>query len=170
MELYSSCWYGIPVSVNIDSRVVPPGDDDHIEDAWALKEQIKAREGVLKQRRTFFSDAYRRSTVHCSIAKDHLVGFAAVRRDGYILFLAVDPACRGEGVGKRLVARVADEHKTVTCHARTTNETALQFYEHLGFDIKRRIDNYYEDGGDAYYLKLGSTTGLTDRLSDLVRR
>ncbi len=170
VELYSSCWYSMAVSVNIDTQVVPPGDDDRIEDAWALKEQIKAREGVLKQRRTFFSDAYRRSTVHCSLANDRLVGFAAVRRDGYILFLAVDPTCRGEGLGKRLIARVAEDHRTVTCHARTTNEAALQFYEHLGFDIKRRIDNYYEDGGDAYYLKLGSAGGLTDRLSELVGR
>ncbi len=99
-----------------------------------------------------------------------MIGFAAVRRDGYILFLAVAPEFRGEGVGKRLVARVADDHQTITCHARTSNENALQFYEHLGFEIKRRIDNYYEDGGDAYYLKLGSGDGITDRLSDLMGR
>ncbi|WP_255167485.1 GNAT family N-acetyltransferase [Natrononativus amylolyticus] len=158
------------MSVNIDSRVVPPGSDEFVDEAWLLKEQIHDREGVLKQRWDFFADAYRRSTVHCYLHDRKLVGFAAVRRDGYILFLAVSPAHRGEGIGKRLVARVAEDHRTVTCHARTTNENALQFYEHLGFEIKRRIDNYYEDRGDAYYLKLGSDTGLTDRLSEFVRR
>ena len=159
------------MSVNIESRVVPSGSDDYVESAWRLKERISSREGVLKQRRDFFTDAYRRSTVYCYVRDGQdLVGFAAVRRDGYILFLAVSPGCRGEGIGRRLVARVAEEHRTITCHARTTNENALQFYEHLGFDIKRRIDNYYEDGGDAYYLKLGSSAGLTDRLSDLMRR
>ena len=158
------------VSVNVDSRIVGPGSDEFVEDAWRLKERIRSDEGVLKQRRDFFTDAYRRSTVHCYLEDGRLIGFAAVRRDGYVLFLAVDPDWRGEGIGKRLIAHVADDHRSVTCHARTTNENALRFYEHLGFEIKRRIDNYYEDGGDAYYLKLGPDTGLTDRLSDLMRR
>ncbi|WP_049927017.1 GNAT family N-acetyltransferase [Halopiger goleimassiliensis] len=158
------------MSVNIDSRVVTPGSDDFVEEAWELKETINRREDVLKQRYDFFTDAYRRSTVYCYLQDGDLIGFAAVRRDGYILFLAVDPEHRGEGIGKKLVARVADDHETITCHARTSNENALQFYEHLGFEIKRRIDDYYEDGGDAYYLKLGADVGITDRLSDLIRR
>lgn len=158
------------MSVNIDSRIVGPGNDEFVEDAWELKECINRHEGVLKQRQSFFENAYRRSTVHCYVREETLIGFATVRRDGYILFLAVDPDHRGEGIGKRLIARVAENHRTVTCHARTTNENALQFYEHLGFEIKRRIDRYYEDGGDAYYLKLGQDGRITDRISDLVRR
>ncbi|ELY64448.1 GNAT family N-acetyltransferase [Natrinema versiforme] len=158
------------MSVNIDSRVVAPGSDDFVDEAWQLKEEINRQEDVLKQRHDFFTDAYRRSTVHCYVQDGDLIGFAAVRRDGYILFLAVSPDYRGEGIGKRLVAHVADDHDTITCHARTSNENALQFYEHLGFEIKRRIDNYYEDGGDAYYLKLGADVGLADRISDLIRR
>jgi len=158
------------VSVNIDSRVVAPGSDDFVDDAWELKEEIRREEGVLKQRYDFFTDAYRRSKVHSYVRDGELIGFAAVRRDGYILFLAVAPRYRSEGIGKRLVARVADDHDTITCHARTSNENALQFYEHLGFEIKRRIDDYYEDGGDAYYLKLGSDVGITDKISDLIRR
>ncbi|SDJ61258.1 GNAT family N-acetyltransferase [Natronorubrum texcoconense] len=158
------------MSVNIDSCVVTPGSDDYVDEAWQLKEEINEREGVLKQRHDFFSDAYRRSTVHCYVREGELIGFAAVRRDGYILFLAVSPKLRGEGIGKQLVARVAEDHDTITCHARTSNENALQFYEHLGFEIKRRIDDYYEDGGDAYYLKLGSDVGITDKISELMRR
>ncbi len=158
------------MSVNIDSRVVAPGSDDFVDDAWELKEEIRREEGVLKQRYDFFTDAYRRSKVHSYVRDGELIGFAAVRRDGYILFLAVAPRYRSEGIGKRLVARVADDHDTITCHARTSNENALQFYEHLGFEIKRRIDDYYEDGGDAYYLKLGSDVGITDKISDLIRR
>lgn len=159
------------MSVNVETRVSGPGSDDRLDDAWDLKETIRRSEGVLKQRRSFFADAYRRSTVHLLVdADDDLAGFAAVRRDGYILFLAVAPEYRGEGFGKRLVATVADEHDSVTCHARATNDEALQFYESLGFEIKRRIDAYYEDGGDAYYLKLGDDAGLASKLSDLVRR
>jgi ribosomal protein S18 acetylase RimI-like enzyme len=160
----------VVVSVNIDSRVVAPGSDEYVDEAWRLKERINSQEGVLKQRHDFFADAYRRSTVHCYLQEDDLVGFAAVRRDGYILFLAVSTEFRGQGIGKRLVARVADDNESITCHARTSNENALEFYEHLGFEIKRRINGYYEDGGDAYYLKLGSDSGLADRISEFVRR
>jgi ribosomal protein S18 acetylase RimI-like enzyme len=153
-------------------RVVGPGDNRYVEEAWRLKERIRAREDVLKQRRGFFTDAYRRSTVYLYVAEgeqERIIGFAAARRDGYILFLAVDEEFRGEGFGERLVARVADNHSSVTCHARASNENALEFYRHLGFGVERRIGNYYEDGGDAYYLRLGEDEGLAKRLSDFMR-
>jgi ribosomal protein S18 acetylase RimI-like enzyme len=172
VELYPRTLYDVVVSVNVEMRVLGPGDDTLAEDAWELKEAIRERDGVLKQRRGFFLDAYRRSTVYALVERgvgDRLVGFAATRRDGYILFLAVDPEYRGEGFGKRLVARVAEEHSTVTCHARTTNREAVEFYQHVGFEIKRRVDNYYEDRGDAYYLKLGEG-GIRDKLSRFLGR
>ena len=162
------------VSVNIDKRVVGPGNDEFIEEAWELKERIRREEDVLKQRKGFFVDAYRRSAAHVFLAqgeREELIGFASVRRDGYILFLAVSPDYRGEGFGKRLIADVAKQHRTVTCHARKSNDGAVEFYKHLGFTIEREIDRYYEDAGDAYYLKLRTGDGsITDRLSELMRR
>jgi ribosomal protein S18 acetylase RimI-like enzyme len=158
----------LTVSVTVEKRIDGPGATDHATDAWELKERIRTSEGVLKQRERFFMDAYRRATTHLLYLDDDLVGFATVRRDGYVLFLAVAPERRGEGYGRRLVAEVAQDHRTVTCHARTTNEPAIGFYRHLGFEVKRRIDNYYEDGGDAYYLKLGTSGGITERLQKLL--
>lgn len=153
----------------MEKRIDKPGDNDHLEIAWELKERIRREENVLKQRKGFFNSAYRRATSHLYFEDQQLAGFASVRRDGYILFLAVAPEFRGRGYGERLVADVAEDHRTVTCHARTTNENALEFYRHLGFDVDRHIRNYYEDGGDAYYLKLGEG-GLTEKLSNLIRR
>jgi ribosomal protein S18 acetylase RimI-like enzyme len=158
------------VSVNVNRQVVPPGADDHVAVAWDLKERIRREDGVLKQRRNFFTEAYRRATVHLIVGDDGIAGFAAVRDDGYILFLAVAPDYRGEGFGRQLVAAAAENHSAVTCHARTTNQDAIAFYKHLGFSIRRRIDHYYEDGGDAYYLELRDDHSLRSRLSDLVGR
>ncbi|WP_340101155.1 N-acetyltransferase [Salinibaculum salinum] len=160
------------MSVNVQQRVVSPGNDEHVSRAWKLKERIRRKDGMLRQRKRFFENAYERSTVYLYLdrSNDRLVGFAAVRRDGYILFLAVDRDYRGMGFGKRLVARVADDYGTVTCHARTTNQDALDFYDHLGFEITRRIDSYYEDGGDAYYLKLGDEEGIREKLASLLGR
>jgi ribosomal protein S18 acetylase RimI-like enzyme len=160
------------VSVNVRRAVVSPGEETHVDRAWDLKERIRRTDGVLRQRRSFFTNAFRRSTVFCYLdaGENDLIGFAAVRRDGYILFLAVDEAYRGQGFGKRLVASVAEEYDTITCHARTTNRDALRFYRHLGFEVQRRIDSYYEDGGDAYYLRLGEERGIRDRLASLLGR
>ena len=156
------------MSINVQRFEVPPGSDEYVERAWKLKERIRRNEGVLRQRRSFFTTAYGRATafLYFDRSSDCLVGFATVRRDGYILFLAVDEAYRGQGFGQRLVASVADEHNTVTCHARTTNSEALGFYESLGFEVKQRIDGYYEDGGDAYYLQLGESPSIRERLAD----
>lgn len=158
------------MSVTVEKRVDEPGETDYVEAAWYLKERIREAEGVLKQRRGFFIDAYRRSTTHLFFQDDELVAFASVRTDGYILFLAVRPEARGRGYGQRLIAEIADDHRTVTCHARTTNEVALGFYEHLGFRVCRRIDNYYEDNGDAYYLKLGEDNSIREKVSEFFGR
>lgn len=159
------------MSVTLDLRVIDPGDDAYVSAAWQLKERIRDRENVLKQRKGFFFDAYRRSTVYALIEPgqdDTLIGFAAVRRDGYILFLAIDPNYRNHGFGRQLIQSVAENHSSVSCHARTSNTSALGFYEHLGFEIKRRVAGYYEDGGDAFYLHLGEN-GLASKLSRIVR-
>lgn len=172
VELYWLACYTYVVSVNVDKRVVEPGSEEYVDLVWELKERIRQSEGVLKQRKRFFTDAYRRSTAYLFVAREdgeRLISFASVRRDGYVLFLAVAPEYRGQGFGERLMSEVADDHRTVTCHARTTNENAVEFYKHLGFSVERRIDRYYEDGGSAYYLKLGED-GLTDRISDFVRK
>ena len=172
MELYYSASYALPVSVNVERREVESGDTGLRNDAWKLKERVRERDGVLKQRRRFFDRAYECATVYVyrDPDREELIGFAATRGDGYMLFLVVAPEYRGEGFGEALIARVAEDHDRVTCHARTTNEGALSFYDHLGFETIRRIDNYYEDGGDAYYLRLGESAGLVERLSSFFRR
>ena len=158
------------MSVTVEKRVDAPGETDYVEAAWQLKERIHRAEGVLKQRRGFFIDAYRRSTTHLFFQDGDLVAFASVRSDGYILFLAVRPDARGRGYGQRLIAEIAEDHRTVTCHARTTNEEALGFYEHLGFRVCREISNYYEDNGDAYYLKLGDDNSIREKVSEFFSR
>ncbi len=160
------------MSVNIRRLEVAPGNDEYVEEAWQLKERIRREDGVLRQRKTFFSNAYRRSRVYLYVdeMESRLIGFATVRRDGYLLFLAVAEEYRGQGFGKRLIACIADEFGSVTCHARTTNRNALGFYRKLGFQVNRRVNNYYEDGGDAYYMQLGEDDSIREKLANILRR
>jgi len=159
------------VSVTVEKREIPRGSDDLLDVAWSLKERIRLETGLLRQRRGFFTTAYRRATVHAYVTPDdHLVGFAAARHDGYVLFLAVDPDFQGEGFGERLIGAVAEASESVSCHARVSNDRALGFYRHVGFRIVRQIDNYYEDGEAAYYLRLGDHEGIRERLTGYFRR
>jgi Acetyltransferases len=158
------------VSVTLERRTIPPGEDNGLQAAWDLKEHIRDAEDLLKQRWGFFADAYRKATVYAFFDDETLVGFAAARGDGYILFLGIHPDYRGQGLGERLIAAIADETNGVSCHARVSNQNALSFYEHLGFETVRRIEDYYEDGADAYYLRLGDSDRLLARLSELFGR
>jgi len=160
------------VSIEVEVRVVEPGEDAYAEETWRLKEEIRREGNVLKQRRGFFLSAYRRSKAYLCVAGGEVIAFAVARRDGYILFLGVAPDHRGEGLAKGLIGRVADDYGTVTCHARGSNEDALGFYRHIGFEEVRHVTNYYEDGGDAYYLRLDGGDGarLIERIADFFRR
>ncbi|MDY6774762.1 MAG: N-acetyltransferase [Halobacteria archaeon] len=142
------------------------GESEYLDRVWSLKERIRRRDGYLRQTWDFFSRAYTKNECHLYIdtaaemtngegergGNETVAGFITVRSDGYILFLGVDPRYRGKGVGESLVHKTEESHGRVSCHTRTTNENAVGFYQHLGFEIQKRIDSYYRDGESAYYL------------------
>ena len=90
-----------------------------------------------------------------------LLGFALAARvdeDAEILSLAVDPAERGAGLGRKLLEALlaalrAKGAKRVHLEVRSSNAAALALYESLGFRTARRRARYYRDGEDA--LELG---------------
>lgn len=150
------------MSSDVEIRSVAPGDEAFLDEAWAIKERISRSEGVLGQSRDYFAYEYRRSTAYVPLsnrerstpsAGPDALGFAVVDANGYLSLLGVDPDRRREGLGTRLVAAVADDYDSVTCHARASNDAAVAFYERLGFAVERRVDSYYPDGADAYSLR-----------------
>lgn len=143
-----------PARVSAELDVVDPGDEAGAHDAWRLKERIRAESGVFQQGRSFFMRTYRRARIYRLHDGDTLVGFAAVRGDGYLLLLAVERTYRGSGLGRRMVDAALGDHDRLTCHVRATNEDAIGFYEHVGFETVRRVPGYYGDGSDALYLRL----------------
>lgn len=152
----------------------PPKDDSHLDDVWELKQQIRREEGYLCQTWDFFSSAYERNTAHVLLEGGReetngdggVVGFAVVRSDGYILFLGVDPEYRGEGLGRELVERAGEDHDKLSCHTRASNENAVNFYEHLGFEVDRYVGSYYQNGEDAKYMSRNEAASLRSRISD----
>lgn len=150
----------------VTEAVVPPGETDHVDAVWRLKEHIRDHDGALAQRRTFFRVQYRRCRNYLLFREGDLVGFAVVRPDGYLSLLGVAPEWRRRGLATRLVERAVADHDRLTCHVRATNDDALAFYADRGFAVEGRTRGYYRDGTDAY--RLVHDPERAERLADLL--
>lgn len=86
--------------------------------------------------------------------------FNALCGRGLITSLAVASDIRGRGVGRRLVSyalqRLSRRVETVELQVAADDAEAIRFYEGMGFRRVRRLHRYYEDGGDAYLMRVGS--------------
>ena len=69
---------------------------------------------------------------------------------GYIIFWVKE-----EGIFKNI-----DIHR-ITLEVKSHNEAAVSFYQKFGFEIDRKVPNYYEDGSDAYVM-LFSTNKISN--------
>lgn len=76
------------------------------------------------------------------------VGSQSVLGEADMMNLAVDPAYRRRGIGKRLVSVLIDELRVkdvhcLTLEVRASNQSAIGLYEQLGFAQIGRRPNYY---------------------------
>ncbi len=88
----------------------------------------------------------------CRVIEDGGVvrGFLAARQtapgEREILFIAVDPACRRRGMGRRLLQNeLAASCGEWFLEVRESNLAAIRLYESLGFRMAGRRENYYPD-------------------------
>lgn len=90
-----------------------------------------------------------------------LVGFICpmlLLDEGHIMDIAVDPACRGRGIGRMLVQRVLDDCRAggaafVSLEVRVSNVDAIALYSKMGFAETGRRKRYYKDGEDALMME-----------------
>lgn len=88
-----------------------------------------------------------------ALEEDHLAGYLGVQYGpdgGDILTIATDPAFRGRGVAKQLIAAMTDLLKQknlqwLTLEVRPSNESALGLYEKMGFRQVGRRKRYYKN-------------------------
>lgn len=135
--------------------------------AAADLEQILAIERAsypLPWQEQHFNDELNSSTATPLTAFDpdgRVVGYICalqVLDEGHILNVAVDPACRGAGIGRLLVQRVLDDCRAqgaafVSLEVRVSNGAAINLYQQLGFVETGRRKRYYENGEDALLME-----------------
>jgi ribosomal-protein-alanine N-acetyltransferase len=112
-----------------------------------------------------------------------LLGFAGMRvegRRGHISTLAVRAEWRGQRLGEVLLLTamaqaIQDGAHTVGLEVRVTNDVAQALYTKYGFARHSRLQRYYADGEDAYYMQLrlvdapsDSGTRVRERLKQLL--
>ncbi|EKX52765.1 hypothetical protein GUITHDRAFT_101918 [Guillardia theta CCMP2712] len=96
----------------------------------------------------------------CIVAelKGKLCGYTLAKLDrgmegvfGHISAVTIKAEFRGRNLGSRLMAQMemefakVKEAKYVDLFVKETNKNAIGFYEHLGYEIHRRIPFYYDD-------------------------
>ncbi len=102
------------------------------------------------------------------IARVRVLRHASGRVLGYVVFrlyeqavhllnIAVDPACRRRGLGRRLLQEVVREARRhglpwVVLEVRVSNEPAQRLYEAFGFRRVQRLPAYYGDEDAWLYL------------------
>jgi len=89
-------------------------------------------------------------------------GFSDLRslrfaKKGHIISVAVMPEFRRLGIGSALVQEALSALSGVhadECYleVRTSNDSAINLYRKLGFEIRRTCARYYFDGSDAYLM------------------
>lgn len=77
------------------------------------------------------------------------VGMMTVLDEGYISNVAVDPACRRQGIGEALIRELLERCRLrqlsfVTLEVREHNEPAIGLYSKMGFVPVGLRKNYYE--------------------------
>ena len=122
-------------------------------------------EGVLGMFKTLFSRKYTSkvavNNISLSINDGEIVGYIIfwVKEEGlgHIIALAVDKKFRRQHIATRLLMMAISIFKNIDIHritleVKSHNEIAVSFYQKFGFEIDRKVPNYYEDGSDAYVM------------------
>lgn len=138
------------MQLNIEK--IPSGGIRYVSDIWRIKENIQEENDLLKQKKKFFRDTYKKGKKYILRKDNSIVGFGVVY-DGYIALLGIEPEYQGLGYGSKLLDEIKSEENKLFCHTRESNKKALEFYKSKDFEIDKRIVSYYCDGEDAYYLK-----------------
>ncbi|MEW6506024.1 MAG: ribosomal protein S18-alanine N-acetyltransferase [Chloroflexota bacterium] len=121
----------------------------------------------------FFVDLYRRfpETFMVAEADGEIVGYIMCRievglgsfgisgllKKGHVVSVAVLPEHRRRGIGEALVKSAMEamrQYHAKQCYleVRVTNESAVQLYRKLGFEVTRTVHGYYADGEDAHVM------------------
>ncbi|WP_209001283.1 peptidase C39 family protein [Stappia sp. BW2] len=133
-------------------RIAEPGD---LAELFRIENAAFAGDRISRRSFKRFLDSPR-ARLLVAIGPNGLVGYALLLlRQGTALArlysLAVDPVCRGQGLGAKLLkaseaAAFDSERIVLRLEVRADNETAIALYQRGGYRMLGKVEAYYEDG------------------------
>ena len=87
-----------------------------------------------------------------------IIGIQFQERTGRILMIGIEKAYRKQGIAQMLLKQILTEFQKrfltiIELEVKTTNKTAITFYQKNHFKIEERIPHFYQNGEDAYLMK-----------------
>jgi len=111
----------------------------------------------------YFKKLYQKYSEGFIVAENEgkIIGYTIGRpknESAEIISLAIHPNWRQKGVGRNLTNFLINHlkesgFKEIFLHVRTRNQVAISFYKESGFNVLKKIKNYYQNGDDAYLMK-----------------
>lgn len=145
----------------MDTSVIRRAQRADIRSLLALEAQFPS--DALKRRNLGY--LLRRSTAEVwvyemngDVVAEMVLLFRARSRVARLYSLVVDPAQRGRGIGRALLALAEDTARSrrtgvLALEVRTDNAQALALYRRAGFEVVERLDDYYDDGTEAFRMR-----------------
>ena len=95
---------------------------------------------------------------HDNIVVGYIIFWIRYEDEGHIISLAVDEKYRKKNMGRELVDYAIDiftkcDVREIKLEVRIENKGARKFYKKIGFEEKKVLKNYYEDGEDAVIMR-----------------
>lgn len=116
-----------------------------------------------------------RSTILLLEHKEQVIGVSYLlwrspNRAGRIYNIAIDPEVHGQGLGTILLKESELEAARRRCRqllleVRVDNEQAITFYKKYGYEIKRRLPGYYDDGAPGFKMVKNLDVKVPDNLN-----
>jgi ribosomal protein S18 acetylase RimI-like enzyme len=143
--------------------VIRPARREDLEPVSSLERGCFSAYNLSKRQLQYLQQ--RQTSVFLVAERDGAVvgeGIALLRHhkqtlSGRAYSLAVDPACRGQGIGEKLMREMVEELRrrgVRRCYleVESTNAPAVHLYERLGFRGIGTLPDYYGDGRDGLHM------------------
>ncbi|MFC1737120.1 GNAT family acetyltransferase [Candidatus Hydrogenedentota bacterium] len=129
------------IEFSITTRPFQNGDRKNVIDLWkscALVVPWNDPEKDIDAKVGFQPELFLVGELDGKIVASVMAGYEG--RRGWINYLAVLPDLQGRGIGKRIMEEAEKKLKNLGCQkinlcVRTSNESVIGFYEHLGFSV-----------------------------------
>jgi len=119
---------------------------------------------------TYFYEAYPCGMLVCEHSH-HIIGFAIglpyTEHIGRIVMIAVHPSHQRRRIGSTLLKELLKEFRDkqlsiIELEVKTTNQQAIFFYKKHHFEIIELFPHFYQNGEDAYLMRLKGSPHIDD--------